>query len=311
MKRHPQRILWTAGVAAAALAVVVARAAPEKPAPASRPATIRYGKPVRIAKLANASVNESSGVAAGQTNEGVFWTHNDSGDSPTLYAFNRKGEHLATLNIAGAAARDWEDMCSFKLAGKGVLLIGDVGDNLRIRGRCTLYAVHEPKLPARPARRALSASIVQRVHFRYADGAANCESIGFDPASRTVIIVTKSSGPCGVYLLPWPTKPSDRAVALESVATLDLPMTTAMDVSPDGRRAVVLTYGDAYEYTRAAKQTWADAFKRKGRRIKMPRRGQGESICYGPDGRSLYLTSEGTATPLWEVPAAAPASRPR
>jgi hypothetical protein len=34
----------------------------------------------------------------------------------------------------------------------------------------------------------------------------------------------------------------------------------------------------------------------------MPRRRQGESICYGPDGKTLYLTSEQLPTPLWEVP---------
>jgi len=307
MKHRRQVIPRAAAVAAAAaLAAVVACAGPDKPAAATRPTEIRYGKPVRIARLANRSIDESSGVAVGRVNPGVFWTHNDSGDSPTLYAFNRKGEHLATVHVAGAAARDWEDICSFKLGGKGVLLIGDFGDNARARARCTLYAVHEPKLPAKRPDRALSATVVQRVHFRYADGAANCESVAFDPTSRTVVIVTKSTRPAGVYLLPWPKRPADEPVVLQCAARLDLPETTAMDISPDGRRAVVLTYGDAYEYARGAKQTWADAFKRKPRKLKMPRRGQGESICYGPAGRSLYLTSEGAPMPLWEVPAASP-----
>jgi hypothetical protein len=36
---------------------------------------------------------------------------------------------------------------------------------------------------------------------------------------------------------------------------------------------------------------------------------QGESVCYGSDGKTLYLTSEcpendgGKPSPLWEVPA--------
>ena len=38
------------------------------------------------------------------------------------------------------------------------------------------------------------------------------------------------------------------------------------------------------------------------REIGMPLRIQGESICYGPDGKTLYLTSEKLPTPLWEVP---------
>ena len=35
-------------------------------------------------------------------------------------------------------------------------------------------------------------------------------------------------------------------------------------------------------------------------------RNQGESICYGRDGKTLYLTSEFAPTPLLEVPVAEP-----
>jgi hypothetical protein len=75
-----------------------------------------------------------------------------------------------------------------------------------------------------------------------------------------------------------------------------------MDISPDGRRAVVLTYRDAYEYSRGRNERWAEAFARKPAEIKLPRRAQGEAIAYGADGKTLYLTSEKLPTPLWEVP---------
>jgi len=75
-----------------------------------------------------------------------------------------------------------------------------------------------------------------------------------------------------------------------------------MDISPDGRRAIVLTYADALEFVRRDGETWRQAFARRPRTIVMPRRRQGEAICYGPDGRTLYLTSEHTPTPLLEVP---------
>ena len=85
------------------------------------------------------------------------------------------------------------------------------------------------------------------------------------------------------------------------VATLTIPTTSAMDISPDGLRALVLTYGDAYEYTRQAGEDWSRGFARQPRVIKMPARRQGESACYGPDGVTIYLTSEKTPTPLIEV----------
>ena len=86
------------------------------------------------------------------------------------------------------------------------------------------------------------------------------------------------------------------------MATLGIPTTTAMDISADGLRAVVLTYGHAREYARGREESWARAFARGERAITMPRREQGETICYGSDGQTLYLTSEGEAQPLWEVP---------
>src|SRR5262245_20994043 len=46
-----------------------------------------YGSPVHLANLENQSVKESSGIAASRLNAGVFWTHNDSGDDPFIYAF--------------------------------------------------------------------------------------------------------------------------------------------------------------------------------------------------------------------------------
>ena len=69
-------------------------------------------------------------------------------------------------------------------------------------------------------------------------------------------------------------------------------MVTGADLSPDGRRLIISTYGPSYELTRTGDETWADVFKKQPRRIDMPRRRQGESICYDTDGESLLLTSE-------------------
>lgn len=278
---------------------------------ATRPVKITYGRGRQIAALANRQIDESSGLAAGLVNPGVFWTHNDSGGRPRLFAFNAKGEHLAICDIEGASARDWEDMCSFKLDGKAMLLIADVGDNAAVREHCTLYAVAEPVLEAKAANAQCTAAAAATIRYRYTDGPRDCEAVGFDPATRTVLLISKvSTGRCKVYALPWPQEPSPQPVAVQAIAELNVQWVTAMDVSPDGLRAVVLTYLSAREYSRAAGESWAAAFARKGRRLGVPRRRQGESICYGRDGMTLYLTSEAVPTPLLEVPAAAPATQP-
>ena len=66
--------------------------------------------------------------------------------------------------------------------------------------------------------------------------------------------------------------------------------------------ALKFTYGDAYVYSRGADEAWADAFARAPVRVTMPGRRQGESICFGADGQSLFLTSEKLPAPLWELP---------
>ncbi len=269
--------------------------------PASQPAHIRYAKGRRIAILSDKSINESSGMACGRRNKDVFWTHNDSGDEPRIFAFNRKGEKLATYAIEGAAARDWEDMASFQLGKECYLLLGDVGDNAGKKKKVTLYLVKEPKLRADKTPAAGRIPLVMKIDFTYEDGPDDCESVAVDPTTRTIYLLTKRRKR-SVYMLPIPDKPTDKTLSARAIAKLDLSWTTAMDMSPDGLRAVVLTYTDAYEYTRRPNEQWAQAFARKGRRISMPRRRQGESICYGPDGKTLYLTSEKVPTPLLMVP---------
>jgi hypothetical protein len=146
----------------------------------------------------------------------------------------------------------------------------------------------------------------------YEDGPHNCESIAIDPRTRTIYLATKHTRESGVipaiYALDWPASSPTEPLKARRVATLELPsQATAMDIAQDGRRAVILTYQDAYEFVRRRDESWADAFHRSPREIPMPRRLQGETICYGvgSDEQSLYLTSEGrttTSQPLFMVP---------
>jgi hypothetical protein len=287
-------------VAALWVAIAPARAAQNG---SPEPAQIQYAAGRQIAQLANKEIKESSGLACSRRTGGVFWTHNDSGGGPRLFAFDAQGQHLATLHVQGALSRDWEDMASFRRRGKACLLIGDVGDNGSCRTSCTIYVVPEP--PIRRKKRDVTGKIkpLRTIRFRYEDGPHNCEGVAIDPKDGTILLVSKETAPtCRVYALPWPKRPTDKVIVARAIATLAIPVTTAMDVSPDGRRAIILTYGHAYEYARRPGEKWSKAFSRKPRLIPMPPRKQGESLCYGPDGKTLYLTSEKLPTPLLEVP---------
>jgi hypothetical protein len=264
---------------------------------------IQYGSSRELVKLKGKEINESSGLACGKINKGVFWTHNDSGDKPRIFAIDRSGRTLATVNIRNAKAVDWEDMCSFMLNGKSYLLLGDTGDNKGTRKCVTLYLVEEPKLDLKKFNRKLTIPFKQKINFTYADGPDDCEAVAVDPIDKVVAIVTKGKKQLYLLKLKIPAKPTDETFVLQCVGKLDIPSPTGMDISPDARRAVVVTYLWGYEYTREANESWADAFKRSPQTIHLPLRKQGETICFGPDGRNLYLTSEKTPTPLIEIPA--------
>jgi len=268
----------------------------------AEPKRLTYGKPRELCKLADPEIRESSGVACSRLLADSFWTHPDSGGGPVLYLFSKEGKTLAKVTVQGAKNGDWEDICSFERDKKSYLLIGDVGDNSMRRPSCTLYLIEEPRFDkAEKGERKVPVSMA--IPFKYKNGPRNCESISVDPTSATIYLVSKVLGnECHVYELPLPKEAPKEPLIAQEIATLKLPATSAMDISPDGLRAVILTDRDAYEYARAKDEPWAKAFARPPRQLTMPRRLNGEAICYGADGKTLYLTSEGVGQPFWEVP---------
>jgi hypothetical protein len=265
----------------------------------------QYGQPKELCRLKDERIDESSGIAISRCRADAFWTNNDSGDSPRIFLFNRSGETIATVNISGASAVDWEDIASFKRGTECMVLIADTGDNARRRKGYNFYVIREPVMSAPSGKQepvSISTEPELSLAFTYEDGPHDCESVAVDPTDQKVYLVTKEPNECKVYSMPIPAKGSEEPNIAKAIADLKIPFATSMDISPDGTRALILTYGDAYEFTRGSGETWAQAFSHEARILKMPVRKQGESVCYGADGKTLYLTSEGVAQPLWEVP---------
>src|SRR3954452_13646389 len=105
--------------------------------------------PVQVFKIRDPRIAESSGLAVSPTHSGVMWTHNDSGDSSRIFALGAKGQTLGVWRLDVAPARDWEAMTATKDArGRGVLWVGDTGDNSSSRANGIL--VHRALEPANP-----------------------------------------------------------------------------------------------------------------------------------------------------------------
>lgn len=275
-------------------------------------------KPRLLANLQDKRINESSGLAYSLRNKEVLWTHNDSGDGPFLFAIDKKGRTLARCRVADAKNVDWEDIATgIGANGKPCIYILDAGDNNKNRSDVTLYRVEEPLIDSSKTMQELPVSGAEAFPFRYPDGSHDCETLLVHPKTGETLLVTKEGdGRSGVYAFPLPLR-SDEKTTLKKAGEIVFKnaylsgnsllaqgerMATGGSVSMDGTRIVIRTYTRAFEWSVKPGQTLAEALRGERRVLRIPLTIQGESICYSPDGKSLFTTSEKTPTPLYETP---------
>ncbi len=248
--------------------------------------------------LGGDEVTESSGLVVSSTQKNVFWTNNDSGDGPYLYAFDGKGKSLATVRVKGAEAVDWEDLASGPFPGRpGTwLYAADIGDNARLRTNACVYAIPEPKVRPSSRKKPLVSQTAIRLPVRYPDGPHNAEALLCDPRDGRLTIVTKEeSGVSLVYRVP---KGGGTLVKLGELKVPGLsPLVTGGAFRPDGKGAALVTY------THVVELSGAEFWKSPPRASLQPGLRQLEAVAYARDGRSLWLTSEGKHAPLIKVSA--------
>tara|TARA_B100000809_G_scaffold127796_2_gene125933 strand:- start:12995 stop:14968 length:1974 start_codon:yes stop_codon:yes gene_type:complete len=257
---------------------------------------VNYEVPQKVGKFKDDRINEASGMAFSYTTQDAFWVHNDSGDGPNLFLINKQGDLLSMGVISGATSSDWEDMSSFVLNGKAYLIIGDFGDNQRKRGEYRLYIIEEPMYDPQQTS-GNSYPIVRTIKYQYDNGKQNCESVAVDVAQGKIILFGKSqdNNKRHVYEIPLSVAPGTVSLNAKRIASLSTESTTAMDISKNGHRAVVLTYEDfAYEFIREEGETWQEAFNKPYSKIAMPigRAGE-EAIAYDTNGLDIYTVREG------------------
>jgi sugar lactone lactonase YvrE len=283
------------------------------PLPAASAASpVRYGPPKLLAVLKNRSIVESSGMAPSRRDTNLLWTHNDSGDRARLFAFDQAGKHVAQVRLPVKAA-DWEDMASFTLDGKPYLLVADMGDNMRRRKRLSLHLIEEPDLSKleQGATLRLKPEDVMTVAFVLEGGPQDCEGIAVDTTDKKIYFITKTVIRASqVHVMDLPDRKPAELLTAKRLVRVPIRLATAMDISPDGRRCIILTYVMAYEYQRDADETWEAAFGRPPSSIRVPPLPKGEAVCYGQDGTTLFITSERLPTPLWKLPVLPEAAAP-
>lgn len=261
------------------------------------------------ARLTDRALDEASGLQAGA--DGQFYLHNDEGT--TLFVA-RDGVRLTALQVQNASNRDWEDLARVPGPQGPLLVIGDIGDNHARRKDVSLYFLPEPGATA------AAPVVTHRVRVRYPDGPRDAESLAWDAHGGRLLILTKRDQPPRLYGVPldlalWKTEleaeflgempglrpPARRDLALNPLRGAWVSQPTGMDISPDGRRAAVITYRSLYLFTRGENQGWPEAFGGTPLEIVGPPGTQDEGVGFSADGRYVYVTSEGVPAPLYRI----------
>jgi hypothetical protein len=273
-----------------------------------------YGPAVKLANLADRSIKESSGIVASRRNPGLYWTHNDSGDGPFIYAFDLSGKSAGVWRVTGATADDWEDIAAGPGPVKGVnyLYVGDIGDNSKDRDEVIVYRIPEPAIT--PADAGTSSSDpattepAEPIYLKYPDGPRNAEALLVHPQTGDLYIVTKRQDhPAGVYKVTAAALLAPQVQTMTKIAELELPsvipgLVTGGDIAPDGRRLILCDYFGGYEYTLTG-AGFDTIWKEKPVVVDLGAREQGESVGYSLDGKAVFATSEGVPAALFETKA--------
>ncbi|HYJ46253.1 MAG TPA: hypothetical protein VEV81_06530 [Pyrinomonadaceae bacterium] len=273
-----------------------------------------YVSPARLADLEDRAVAESSGIVASRRNPDVFWTHNDSGDGPIIYAFDRKGRSRGRWHVTDAQAVDWEDIAAGPgpRAGVSYLYIGDIGDNDTRRDYVTVYRVPEPETADDDGSAPVGGKHVtepsEALRLKYPDGRHNAETLMVHPKTGDLYIITKDfTSATGVYKLKAPFTTTG-INTLTRVGEISVPnivggLITGGDISPDGRKIILCDYLSGYEVSLPddAKDDFDQIWKEPMVTVELGPRRQGETVCYSLDGDSILATSEKRPVPLIEV----------
>lgn len=272
-----------------------------------------YGPPTRIATIKNDDINESSGLVASHTSPGAYWTHNDSGDGPFIYAIGTRGQSLGTFRVTGATNRDWEDIASGPgpQLNRSYLYIGDTGDNDRVRDEIVIYRVLEPQLTAADKnttkKRPRATEPAEALRLVYPDGKHDAEALLVHPSTGDLYIVTKTpfTKP-SIYKARAPFT-SGKPIALQRIGELQTPSLlggaiTGGSISPDGRHVAFCDYFGGYELILPdTVKRFEEIWKQKPASFALGKRKQGESIAYRLDGAAVLATSEGKSSDLIQV----------
>jgi hypothetical protein len=232
-------------------------------------------------------IRETSGLARGRTNADVFWTHNDSGNEPQLFAIAPDGTIKTRVALPNLRVTDWEDLEAGTCGDAHCLYLADIGDNAGRRKNISIYEVQEPSIADRAAaiRRTLSAV--------YPDGPQDAEAL-FRLPDGTLFVVTKGRHKA-IKLYRVSAAGANDQGSLQLVREIaaqpreEADRITAATASPNGNWVAIRSYSTLYLF-RTADLLNGGPPAITHSLVSLAEK-QGESITLDDDG-TIWMTSE-------------------
>ncbi|MGB3149775.1 MAG: hypothetical protein WBB27_03860 [Maribacter sp.] len=250
-----------------------------------------YGQLIYIADLPD-NLEENSGIVTFK--DSTVWVIEDNGNKDEIYKVDFKGKMLKSFKVKNAKNNDWEDLTKDE---KGNVYIADIGNNNNERKDLVIYKIPNPE--TEPGDKIDAEKIEfhypEQKEFPPIDSKRFYDAEALLHQDTSLYIVTKNrsdpfNGEALVYKLP-DSKGKYEAKLIGSIQICDDWKTcqiTAMDIAPNGKKIVLLSYGKLFVITNFE---WNDFSKLTMVEIDLGARSQLESLCFLND-TTLLISDE-------------------
>ncbi|MEV6301856.1 hypothetical protein AB0M02_20760 [Actinoplanes sp. NPDC051861] len=253
-------------------------------------APVSQQAPDAVCPVTDDRLTEISGLTTDQNGYVVINDGVDESSGRRIFFLDRRCRVKKTVSYP-SRPRDTEDLAR---GPDGTLWVGDIGDNSRDRATIALW------------RLAPGAKKPTLLRMSYPDGAHDAEAL-LIAADGTPVVVTKDPMTAGIYV-PTAQLSAEKTTPLRRAGDVAIPVTgtsnpfglpgtlvvTGGATSADGRRAVLRTYADAFDFDVPDGDLVRALSEGKPTVIALPDEPQGESVAYSADGTSLLTISEVT-----------------
>lgn len=249
--------------------------------------------PMTMGIVQNPAIDEASGLAYSRVNDGMLWTHNDSGDKARIFLLTDSGKHVGEFHLKGVSARDIEDMAAGPGPenGKSYIYLGDIGDNWEGHNIKLVYRFIEPDATGLEYPVKDTIDQYETIRLKYPDMNRDAETLLIDPLTRDIYIVTKREVNVVMYRAPYPYNDGE-IVTMEKVGEMPLTMIVSGDISMDGKEILLKSYNEVYYWKLSEEETLKDILNREPKLLPLAIEPQGEAIAWKTDGLGYYTLSE-------------------